>query len=232
MHPPVDVGDLDRHDAVHVWVGCADPPLDTPLTRGERARADRYRFRRDRTRFVARRSLLRRLVAAYVDEDPAKVRFGVTDRGRPTLQWPASDLQFSVTSSSDLVAVALTRRRAVGIDVEWLRDGVRQDLEGRVCTPAECAALAVLPSNARTRAFFELWCHKEAVVKADGRGLGLPVDVVDVADALAHGAVQVRIPTEDDATYSSVTLRLATEYAAAAAVRGAPCDVRIMKSHY
>jgi 4'-phosphopantetheinyl transferase len=221
---PPEVGCFDRADEVHVWVirpGTAMPDALTPLLAADEIeRAARFHFHRDRARFIVRRAHLRRLLGAYLDQDPAAVHFATTGPGKPVLAPPGSDLHFSVSHSGDIAVCVVGRDHPVGIDVEHIRPGIEDGLVSRVCTSNERAALARIPANARPAAFFALWTHKEALVKADGRGLSLPVATIDVARALTDGNVDTRLPgPEGDAAYAARAITLDGAVAAAVARR-------------
>ncbi|HEY4529994.1 MAG TPA: 4'-phosphopantetheinyl transferase superfamily protein, partial [Luteimonas sp.] len=90
--------------------------------------------------------------------------------GRPHLRHGRWDCNWS--HSGDRLAIALGEDVRVGIDIERPRPRPRVlELAGRYFAPAEAAALAALPEDARADAFLRLWCAKEAVLKAHGRGL-------------------------------------------------------------
>src|SRR5690606_26821830 len=71
--PRLEAGD------VHVWQVLLDAPLSgldhEVLSDDERERAERFRFQRDRMRFVAGRARLRRILGTYLDREPATLVF-------------------------------------------------------------------------------------------------------------------------------------------------------------
>jgi len=66
---------------IHVWHAPLDREpdflqrLEATLSNDERARADRFRFVRDRNDFLVARGLLRKLLGRYLDQSPADVEF-------------------------------------------------------------------------------------------------------------------------------------------------------------
>ncbi|MBB5207676.1 4'-phosphopantetheinyl transferase family protein [Chiayiivirga flava] len=139
--------------AVHLWwlEGPLKPP---PGTR--RARLD---------------AILRRVLAPYVQQEPAALRFGRESRGRPfLLADDAPDFNLSDTGGGTLVAVA--QRGRVGIDLERLdRRLSHRDLARRYFADREIAALERLDDETARQAFLRLWTAKESSCKATGTGI-------------------------------------------------------------
>jgi 4'-phosphopantetheinyl transferase len=104
----------------------------------------------------------------------------VDDFGRPHL--PDGRPDFNISHAGGYVVCALTRRGRVGIDVERIRPLEWEALAANL-TAAESRSLA--GTDDRLGTFFDLWTRKESVVKADGRGLSLPLPTVDVSNRLA-----------------------------------------------
>ncbi len=162
--------------AAHVWRAeldrCrADEAL---LQESERVRARRFTFADDRRRFVAEHGLQRRLLGAYCGIAPEALRIEPDAMGKPRLEGGACVFNGSESGGTALFAVARTGE--LGIDVEALRPE-RADLRlaRRYFHPEEIAKLERLEAAARTRGFFSVWTRKEALVKAAGLGLRIPL---------------------------------------------------------
>ena len=92
--------------------------------------------------------------------------------GRPRLDGRLAAFDVSWSHSGDGLLVALGAGIEVGVDLERLRPRPRAlELAQRFFHAAEAAWLAGLPEGVRDIAFIRLWCAKEAVLKAHGRGL-------------------------------------------------------------
>lgn len=78
------------------------------------------------------------------------------------------ELSLSISHCRQAVAVAVSDRERVGIDVESRRR-VDGSLMRRVCTPAELAAVQASPDA--VMAFLQLWTRKEAVLKMRRTGI-------------------------------------------------------------
>lgn len=152
----------------------------------ELARAGRFRFERDRVRFVKRHAFVRRVLAQYLDVAPAEITIRLTRFGRPELD-PVSGISFSVSHADELTVVAVARGCRVGVDIERLRpmdDGL--EIAQTMFAEAEVAFLRSVPPSLRAQAFLELWTRKESVVKAVGRGLSLELDRFSVVERDGH----------------------------------------------
>ena len=161
------------------------------LSDDERARADRFRFDRDRSRYTVGRSLLRVLLGRYVGIAPEDLRFeyGAYDKPRLASGGP----WFNLSHSGPVALYAFTKAAEVGIDVELdNEDFARERIAERFFSPTEVAVLRSLPESLQPRAFLACWTRKEAFIKARGDGLSLPLDSFDVSLAPAAPATLLR----------------------------------------
>ncbi len=168
----------------HLWsarpAAFAEPAqlarLRAILTDEERARADRYRFARDRRASLVTRALVRATLSRYCSVPPVRWRFRTNRHGRPEIAFPDSPLRFNVSHTDGLVVCLVGRGRELAVDAESLgRDRRWLDLAGRFFAPPEARALRGVPADRRPRRFLEYWTLKESYVKARGRGLTLPL---------------------------------------------------------
>jgi 4'-phosphopantetheinyl transferase len=119
MRPPADA---------RVWFCDLDAvrPLETRrrsvLSANERARAGRLRDSRLRRRFLARCMLVRHVLGTLVGVSPEALEFETSANGRPRLVPPTLD--FNLSHSENVLAVAVALDRQVGVDIEVVRPGV------------------------------------------------------------------------------------------------------------
>jgi len=188
-------------DTIHVW--CA-PLLARPAVRAllpllsadERQRSERFRFERDRQRFVATRGRLRMLLGAYLGQEPAAIELDYGAHGKPLLGGALRHhpLRFNTSHSREMALFAVAVGREVGVDVEWVRADIPvADLAERFLSPAEATAIHAAPESNRLSAFFGCWTRKESFLKARGDGLSLGLDRFDVLDS-TDGSVALRTP--------------------------------------
>lgn len=141
----------------------------------ERDQAGRFVFARDRRIYVAAHALLR--FAAEQVAGPWRWRIVAGAHGKPRLEPADGAPRFSLTHTDGLAAVALCREHEVGLDAEAdSRDPDEAALSALALAPPEIAELD--RHTDRRQRLLQLWVAKEAVAKAVGLGLGLPLQQV------------------------------------------------------
>lgn len=89
----------------------------------------------------------------------------IDSRGRPHL--PGTSFDFSLSHSATTVVCALSDRGHVGVDTQAYRYPIRlRSAHQSLFSPDEWSRLQTAPTL-----LTDLWTRKEAVAKADGRGL-------------------------------------------------------------
>ena len=159
----------------------SSPDADT-LSVDERERAGRFHADRDRDRFVAAHAAWRQILSAYLPVAPASLDFARTASGKPYLSVPPVSLQFSGSHSGDTAAIAIAWDAEVGVDVEC-RDRVVRDVMEMVAicfSNDEVHQLSAFADADKAAAFLRGWTQKEAVAKARGEGLGIPLETIPV----------------------------------------------------
>jgi 4'-phosphopantetheinyl transferase len=162
---------------IDVWripLGDVDQSLRSLLSEDEQLRADRFRYDRDRNRFIMARANMRRILGKYLNRPPASLEFTYGHHGKPNIV----GLEFNISHSADLALLAVCGDRIVGIDIEHIHP--MNDLEKlteRFFTAGEHQRIIQVPTddrevNDRTIAFFRTWTCKESYLKATGEGIG------------------------------------------------------------
>ena len=148
---------------------------------------------------------MRAILAAELGREP---QLTVGPYGKPELV--GGELAFNVAHSGELALIAVSRAGPIGVDLEQhrpLRDAAA--IARRFFTAEEAALVVADPVE-----FYRLWCRKEAWVKAQGTGLRLPLDGVDVRVAPPGWLL--------------ADLDIAPGYAAAVARPGASDEIRVI----
>ncbi len=229
--PPGPLG----HAEVHLW--CIPLEIGSDSLRGlrrvlsdeEQQRAERFRFEPDRRRYIAARAALRTLLGRYVDQPAERIVFSYSTAGKPFLQRAdgGSGPHFNVSHSGAIALLAFCADAELGIDVELVRD--IEDTESivrRFFCAAEVEQWMGLPGHLRQKAFYDCWTRKEAVVKAMGGGLSVPLDAFQVSFSPTD-APRVRFRHDAGVTpWSLYDVSPAADYSGALAIRGARWDLR------
>jgi 4'-phosphopantetheinyl transferase len=177
---------------IHVWKADLDLPiigfkeLYQTLSIDERARARRFRFEKDRKRFIARHGILRVILGCYLSVEPYRLRFWHGKNGKPALAhiFGKEAILFNTSDSYELALYAFTPGHEVGVDIERIRDFPEMDqIAERFFSEREKGVFRAIPENRRKEAFFRCWTRKEAFLKAIGDGLSRPLDAFDVSMA-------------------------------------------------
>jgi 4'-phosphopantetheinyl transferase len=220
--PPLPDGE------VHVWLdqvpddASAQADWAGLLTATELETARRLRVPARRASFVRGRWLLRTLVAGYAGVPAPSVTLEKLGKGKPFVTGPraALGLEVSISRSGGLLAVSLGRRvGGIGVDVE--QEIATRDLVGvaeRFFAAEEFVQLAAQPPGAWAAAFYRCWTRKEAVIKATGEGLSLPLG--DFAVSLDERPRVLRMPDAWGGRWTLLDLAPGDGYAGAIAVRG------------
>ena len=96
--------------------------------------------------------------------------------GRPFLN---HKIDFNISHSGGYVICAITDKAKVGIDIEKIRSIALSDFE-KYMNPEEWKAMQ--KADNKYEKFYEYWTIKESVMKANGRGLSIPLTDIIVDD--------------------------------------------------
>jgi 4'-phosphopantetheinyl transferase len=227
--PPAELPALER--SVHVWaVRLDDDIVDLGQARAfisadERERAERFKFDRDRRRYLIAHAALHEILRRYLPIDSEPLIFDYGSNGKPMLS-PAlgpAGVQFNLSHSNELALLGVTPRGEVGVDIEYVKENFEfQDVAERFFTAKEVAAMRSLPVHLQRRAFFKCWTSKEAFLKAKGTGLSGNLDVVEII-LTATREVQI---TASVPGWSLAELAPIDSYEAALVIEGEPLPIK------
>jgi 4'-phosphopantetheinyl transferase len=175
---------------MHLWVvrinerESCDIERAKLLSTAEVERAARYESNLHRACFLQRRTAQRIVLAAYLDISPQDVVYETNEFGKPSVRFGqgSTELSFNASHSGTIALIAIVRSGRIGVDVERLRPSAEDEaVATRFFTTREAAKLAALSAEDRITGFFNAWTRKEALVKALGRGLSIPLDSFEVS---------------------------------------------------
>jgi 4'-phosphopantetheinyl transferase len=178
---------LDPHQ-IHIWiVNLTETRKDEDrllgfLNEAERQRADRFVAALHRQRFIAAHGALRDILGRYLNCAPEEIQFTYSEHKKPHLSaLNALKLEFNLSHSDQLAVCALTLHHAIGIDIEKMKISYNPNIAKRFFNQKEYQALLALPAQEKMAGFYRLWSRKEALIKALGKGLSLPLSSFSVS---------------------------------------------------
>lgn len=177
---------------VHIWTKdlswqepvsdiFATPIFDT-LSDDEKCRAYRFKAPLHQQRFVTARSALREILSKYLSISPKDISFAYSEDNKPYLGAENSlQIKFNLSHSDDIALYALNINQEIGIDIEAIRSHTHDELAKRYFSVEEFKALSKLPEDERRKAFIAIWTRKEALIKANGKGLRIGLQAFTVS---------------------------------------------------
>jgi len=123
------------------------------------------------------------VIGKRVGVEPSALIISSDSFGRPFVDMDeCRGIDVSLSHTVGMVAVALVNGGRVGVDVEAVDDErvPRTDLAAYGLSAEEIVRLESMAGAERPAAFIELWTAREAVAKADGRGLSLPLSSIRI----------------------------------------------------
>lgn len=200
-----------------------DDSLDPAwLSEDEQLRSQRFLNPTQARDYVKIRTWLRRELARRISSEPGAIAFTYGPSGKPALS--SGGPFFNLSHSSEFAVVAVSERFELGVDIEAIRSDVDAlGLARRYFHPDEFEHLNSLEPTLLTKAFFQCWTLKEALLKARGSGFFLDARsfaVTCVKDGVSDGVSVV------DQIWQLSSLESPAEYAAALAwsVPDQSCD--------
>jgi 4'-phosphopantetheinyl transferase len=151
-----------------------------------RSRVLQFRRRQDRYASLLGKLLLTKAIEAFgLTWTLADLCY--TPHQRPA--FPSASFDFNISHSGDCIVCAASDEVRLGIDVEYIRPLDISEFKAQ-CHEKEWSEL--VRSALSADAFLGIWTKKEALIKADGRGLSLPLSGINVLDTAGSAVVDGR----------------------------------------
>jgi 4'-phosphopantetheinyl transferase len=160
--PRVRLGSPGKVDIWHVELDRVSETMMEHLSSQDLREVGRIPSREERSTFLKVRSAVRSVLAQYLGCSPDSMEFEQQPGGL-SLASPASLLRFHLSHSENLLLVAVTFARQVGIDVEFMRaDLPFETLADYYFDPRDARRLRYLADSDRMRHFYQEWTSSEA----------------------------------------------------------------------
>jgi 4'-phosphopantetheinyl transferase len=216
---------------VHVWAwqnhtpGESCQPDLSHLSEQEIHRCLRFRFPRDQISFATSHRNMRFILASYLGATPERLIITPAEGGKPHLEGAGERLHFNLSHCKDVGMLAVAWNIEVGVDVEQPRR-LDPSVAERFFSPAELSQLSTLNGDAWRDGFLRCWTRKEALLKAEGLGLRIPLDSFDVCLAVDDPRLlAVRPPAKISRDWQLYDVSPSTAYIACLAASSAPAAI-------
>ena len=181
------------------------------LSSDEHQRAMRFIFPIHQQRFIAARSILRQILSLYLNIAPQAIIFAYTEYHKPYIRdYP--EIRFNLAHSHEMAVYALTLHHAIGIDIEKIKPTYKSAVAKRYFSREENRELMQLSNEERVLGFYQLWSKKEAIVKAVGKGLSIPLSSFSVSIRKEFEIIEL-----ENASWSLLSLPIHPDYSSALA---------------
>ncbi len=162
--------DIDANTKIFVFdIESNSSIVDSSIIPMEQLRKiEKFRDAKNRTkRLIARIFLFNYCKINYGLED---FSFEYTNNQRP--RFKSAKLDFSISYSRDMVAIAISTKGIIGLDIEYMDSSiVSKDVAREFMSSVEYETFTGLKKDAMKRYFYEKWTSKESFLKASGNGL-------------------------------------------------------------
>lgn len=148
--------------------------LLTFISYEEKERILRFKKFEDAIRGLTSKLLIRYIIVSMLRMENSSICISKNEYGKPYLTG-VDDFHFNLSHSGDWVVCAVDNM-PIGIDIEKIHD-VDLGLSKRFFSEEEHKYLISFDDIIKRReSFFEIWTLKESYIKADGRGLAIPLN--------------------------------------------------------
>ena len=147
---------------------------DKTLSKNEKNKANEFQYLDDKLSFTKCRSILRSTLSKWLNCGPSEINIIHRENGKPYLEH-SKVIEFNITHTKGLAAIAFSIDSEIGIDVENLNREINLDqVAKKVFTKSEQSLIDSNNQKDKKKMFYRLWTSKESYLKATG--LGLRVD--------------------------------------------------------
>lgn len=159
---------LIRWRKIENWIANHWSLLEKPEDRY----VEKFKFQEDRFRSAAGKIMTRLLASKYLHIPLDRISIRIGNYGKPEIALDKNPhLTFSLSHSGDYVVLAFSLKKAIGVDVEQIKELPEYlELAQHFFTQEEFNEIKEI------RHFYNCWTAKEAYVKALGVGLQKPLD--------------------------------------------------------
>jgi len=182
LHLPISLADseihlwlIDEQDVINAGVIGNYPSL---VSMDELQRSTGFKSSKRRQQFLITRAALRSILSFYMPSiSPQDFRFSVNPFGKPALEGSLCNIQFNVSHSHSKILIGISAEGFIGVDIEFInrkRDIFK--IAEHYFHHQEWNSSILQEVEEPVARFYQLWTLKEAFIKAQGKGLSIPLN--------------------------------------------------------
>ena len=177
-------------DDVHIWTVSLNPSDDiisefsNILSADEKEKADRFKFPELKKQYTVFHAVLRKLLSHYLGSSEKEITYTHGAYGKPevTENINLQNIRFNMSKSSEAGIYAFTLQNEVGVDIEKIKSMPDMNsIVKRHFSKEETELYEGLQDSEKEEWFYTIWARKEALLKAIGCGLYMPLEQIDVS---------------------------------------------------
>lgn len=147
--------------------------LETMISSERREKIKKYHFEEDKKRSILAEVLLKHSLKKDYGINSKHIQFATNRFGKPMLK-NFEKIHFNLSHSGDWVVCGVSDE-PIGIDVEIIKS-IDLDIAKSFFTNNEYMDILNLANEKQLEYFYKLWTVKESYVKAEGKGLSIPLN--------------------------------------------------------
>lgn len=176
---------------IHIWKFEIDKSENSPssyihlLDTNEKERASKFRFSTDRDQFLWGRILLKQLLGNYLNINPKSITVKTTADGKPIFEKiEHQQIHFNLSHSHNCIILGFSKS-PIGVDIEHVsrKVNIEQICRNHFSDAEQNLIQTTTSTENKESIFFDIWTKKEALIKGIGKGLGIPLQSLNVIDA-------------------------------------------------
>ena len=227
---------LIENNHVHVWqistlqhLGYLDKYYSL-LSELEKNNADNFKFNKDQVRYIVAHAMLRLILIKYLGYTHCDFELNYSKFGKPCINslFNKNGVEFNLSYSHDMVIIAITRGKTVGIDIEKINYDIDEnEIINAYFSEKEICRLNAVDNLQRKDLFFRYWTIKEAFIKAKGEGLsyGLNNFTVQVSEMGGYELLEDHFSSSDLDSWNIKKIDTEVEYVASLVVEGSEAKI-------
>jgi len=134
---------------------------------------ERFVHKKDKIRGLIGELLIKNIITEKLGVISKNIIFNKNPYGKPYLK-DYQDFNFNIAHSGEFVVCAIDKQ-CIGIDIEKIRDIEYKTIAEKFFAKKELDFILNADEKKQLSNFYEIWTLRESLLKADGRGLSIPL---------------------------------------------------------